>query len=61
MQLCLTVRVFFPNLPECSSVSEQVLEVLHDMVSVIAKLSASHGNFSTAKRSKRISTLTQDC
>lgn len=60
MQLCLTM-IFFPNLPECSSVFVQGFEALPGMVRIIAKLSAAHGNYSTAKRSTRISTLTQDC
>lgn len=60
MQLCLTMN-FFPNFPDCFSVFVQGFEALHDMVSIIAKLSAAHWNYSTAKRSKRISTVTQDC
>lgn len=60
MQLCLTM-IFLPNLPKHSSVFVQGFEAPPDMVSIIAKLSASHGNYSTAKRSKRISAVTQDC
>lgn len=42
---------FLPNLPESSLVFVQDFEELHDMVSIV-KLSASHENYSIAKRSK---------
>lgn len=52
---------FLADLPESSLVFVQDFEELHDMVSIIVKLSASHENYSIAKRSKRVSSITQDC
>lgn len=52
---------FLPNLPESSLLFVQDFEELHDVVSTIVEPSASRENYSTARRSERVSSVTKDC
>lgn len=52
---------FLRNLPESSLLFARDFEELHDVVSTIVELSASRENYSIAKRSERVSSVTKDC